>query len=107
VDLLADGDHLGLEGTDGVEVAVRLGLEARGVSRGIAHELNNPINFVTSSAHSLRRDIDDLNTVVNGALALDPADGALPDQVAALHHTAEDLDLAYTQREVEELLTGI
>ena len=77
------------------------------LTAGIAHELNNPINFVTSSAHSLRRDIDDLNTVVNGALALDATDAALAGRVTALQRSAEDLDLAYTQREVEELLTGI
>ena len=30
------------------------------LTAGIAHELNNPINFVSSSAQSLRRDFDDV-----------------------------------------------
>ena len=30
------------------------------LTAGIAHELNNPINFVASSAQSLRRDFEDL-----------------------------------------------
>lgn len=77
------------------------------LTAGIAHELNNPINFVTSSAHSLRRDIDDVNRIVEGALALDAGSAALAEEVKAVQQQAVELDLAYTQREIAELLTGI
>jgi len=47
------------------------------LTAGIAHELNNPINFVASSAQSLRRDFEDLNQVVNELKAMDPTDPEL------------------------------
>lgn len=78
------------------------------LTAGIAHELNNPINFVSSSAHSLRRDIDDLNEVVEGVKLLDPENpDAVKEQVQALKRLLESRDIAFTQNEVEELLHGI
>jgi signal transduction histidine kinase len=55
----------------------------------------------------LRRDIDDVNRIVEGALALDSGSAALAEEVKAVQQQAVELDLAYTQREIAELLTGI
>ena len=78
------------------------------LTAGIAHELNNPINFVSSSAHSLRRDIDDLNEVVERVKGLDGEDPDLAlQQVRTLKRMLEQLDIAFTQQEVAELLHGI
>ena len=77
------------------------------LTAGIAHELNNPINFVSSSAQSLRRDFEDLNEVIELVKSLDPAAGVLEDQVGQLKERLSQLDIEFTQREIEELLNGI
>ena len=78
------------------------------LTAGIAHELNNPINFVSSSAHSLRRDIDDLNEVVERVKGMSGDDGDLAlKQVQELKRMLEQMDIPFTQKEVAELLHGI
>lgn len=77
------------------------------LTAGIAHELNNPINFVSSSAQSLRRDFEDLNEVIELVKSLDPTAGVLEDQVGQLKERLSQLDIDFTQREIEELLNGI
>ena len=47
------------------------------LTAGIAHELNNPINFVSSSAQSLRRDFEDLNAIVEAVKSLPVEDLSL------------------------------
>ena len=41
------------------------------LTAGIAHELNNPINFVSSSAQSLRRDFDDVAEIIQSLQSWD------------------------------------
>ena len=77
------------------------------LTAGIAHELNNPINFVSSSAQSLRRDFDDVSAVVAALDELHGTESALLPQVEALHKMLKEMDLAFTMKEIEELLTGI
>ena len=77
------------------------------LTAGIAHELNNPINFVSSSAQSLRRDFEDLATVMDRVSSLDSDDQELAERIAALHEEMKRLDVAFTLQEVEELLSGI
>jgi hypothetical protein len=77
------------------------------LTAGIAHELNNPINFVSSSAQSLRRDFEDVSAVVEALDKLHGAESELVPQVEAFHKRLEEMDLAFTMKEIEELLTGI
>ena len=77
------------------------------LTAGIAHELNNPINFVSSSAQSLRRDFDDLNTIVNGIKNLDPGSSELASQLKNLQDQLRQMDVDFTQKEIDELLSGI
>lgn len=77
------------------------------LTAGIAHELNNPINFVSSSAQSLRRDFEDLNAVVEAIKALPEDHPELSDKVADVHALLGQLDIDFTQQEIEELLNGI
>lgn len=77
------------------------------LTAGIAHELNNPINFVSSSAQSLRRDFDDVSAVVAALDQLHGTESELLPQVEALQKKLQEMDLAFTMKEIEELLTGI
>jgi signal transduction histidine kinase len=77
------------------------------LTAGIAHELNNPINFVSSSAQSLRRDFEDVSEVMERVLALGPEDPELQSTITALQEKIAALDLGFTMKEIEELLTGI
>ena len=77
------------------------------LTAGIAHELNNPINFVASSAQSLRRDFEDLSKVVDKLKVMDPLSPNLNQEMGQLKEMFGALDIEFTQREIEELLNGI
>ena len=77
------------------------------LTAGIAHELNNPINFVSSSAQSLRRDFEDLNAIIDLIKAIDPSATNLNEQVSSVKDKLSQLDIEFTQQEIEELLNGI
>ena len=77
------------------------------LTAGIAHELNNPINFVSSSAQSLRRDFDDITEILRMLTAMGADDEALQEKVQALQDHMIQLDMAFTMKEIDELLTGI
>ena len=77
------------------------------LTAGIAHELNNPINFVSSSAQSLRRDFDDVTEILRMLTAMGADDEALQEKVQALQDRMTQLDMAFTMKEIDELLTGI
>jgi signal transduction histidine kinase len=77
------------------------------LTAGIAHELNNPINFVSSSAQSLRRDFEDVASILQEVERLDSEGEQLDEAVRELHALVKRLDLEFTMKEIEELLTGI
>ena len=77
------------------------------LTAGIAHELNNPINFVSSSAQSLRRDFDDITEILRMLTEMGADDEALQEKVQALQDRMIQLDMAFTMNEIDELLTGI
>lgn len=77
------------------------------LTAGIAHELNNPINFVSSSAQSLRRDFQDMNAVVDSVKSLNPESEDLAGSVVAIKQQLAQLDIDFTQKEIDELLKGI
>ena len=77
------------------------------LTAGIAHELNNPINFVSSSAQSLRRDFDDVTEILRMLTEMGTDDDALQEKVQALQDRMTQLDMAFTMKEIDELLTGI
>ncbi len=77
------------------------------LTAGIAHELNNPINFVSSSAQSLRRDFDDVAEVIQSLQSWDGETEALQEKVQTLHARMAQLDLEFTMKEIDELLAGI
>ena len=76
------------------------------LTAGIAHEINNPINFVSANVNPLRRDINDVLGIVRQYQGLDPA-GNVAAQLAEIRAAADNLDLTYTLEEIHKLLDGI
>lgn len=76
------------------------------LTAGIAHELNNPINFVSSNVNPLRRDIDDILDLLDSYdKALD--EGNLEEKLPELHRMKEELEIPVLKEEIDQLLNGI
>jgi signal transduction histidine kinase len=96
-------DHLRLTQKQLVESEKLAGLGQ--MTAGIAHELNNPINFVTSNVGPLQRDIADVLTVLDAyrALGKEPT----PHDLERLQQQCEELDIAFVRKEITQLVQGI
>lgn len=81
------------------------------MTAGIAHELNNPINYVQSNATSLRRDLEELIEIVNAhSLALEALSEGSPgamEMVTSAREKARSLDLGFLIEESRQLIQGI
>lgn len=76
------------------------------LTAGIAHEINNPINFVTANIKPLQLDIDDLNEIITKYEALDVT-ANIQDQLTAIDKFKKQIDLDFVQTEIKGLLSGI
>ncbi|MEN8136983.1 MAG: 7TM diverse intracellular signaling domain-containing protein [Bacteroidota bacterium] len=77
------------------------------LTAGIAHEINNPINFVLSNIKPLSQDVSDIMEVLKRYK--DVASKEMPENVEYLKivELEEDLDIEYTSNEIYDLLGGI
>ncbi len=75
------------------------------LTAGIAHEINNPINFVTSNVKPLNRDVRILLETVDAMekMILDYA----PGQHKEAKRYKEEIDYDYLKVEIDQLLSGI
>jgi two-component system NtrC family sensor kinase len=76
------------------------------LTAGIAHEINNPINFVSSNITPLKRDIKDIMEVIefyrsSGEREFSEA------TIKSARQLEEDLELDYVLDEVDQLLKGM
>lgn len=76
------------------------------MTAGIAHELNNPINFVSSNISPLKRDIEDLFEVLDKYDNLKDGENIKVklDEIAELK---KDLEVDFIRTEIDQLLKGI
>ena len=76
------------------------------LTAGIAHEINNPINFVTSNIKPLRLDIDDIKTLLEKYDQVEKS----PNMQDAFREVAaykKQIGIEYIHEEISELLRGI
>ncbi len=76
------------------------------MTAGIAHEINNPVNFVRSNVQPLKRDVDELIEIISQINPSLPMDD-LQSKWNALQQKYKELDVDYLQKEIYQLLQGI
>lgn len=76
------------------------------LTAGIAHEINNPINFVTSNINPLRRDIDDILSIVKLYDELSP-NVDVASHLKKVNDLKEELEADFLIEEIDMLLKGI
>jgi signal transduction histidine kinase len=77
------------------------------LTAGIAHEINNPINFVTSNVAPLKRDIDIIFEMLDTVEAVALQDTPVETKVQTLENYKEEMDFDYLRTEISHLLKGI
>lgn len=75
------------------------------LTAGIAHEINNPINFVSANVMPLRMDIADLLELVKHYESLKPEN--FEQQIGTIKAFRQQIDLDYVKTEIDTLLSGI
>ncbi|MFD1770816.1 sensor histidine kinase [Sphingobacterium suaedae] len=78
------------------------------LTAGVAHEINNPINFVTSNVAPLKRDINMIWDTLAEVERLAFADGLSDSEKhKQIKRFKEDVDIEYLKTEVDFLLKGM
>ncbi len=80
------------------------------LTAGIAHEINNPINFVKSNINPLRLDIKDVFDVFSQYNSLHNVNGDVPAYKTQLQQIAKfqkDIDIDFIKEEIFQLIKGI
>jgi two-component system NtrC family sensor kinase len=75
------------------------------LTAGIAHEINNPINFITSNIAPLRRNIGEIVEVMQEYRRVDPAQAAA--QLADLRVREERLGISESIAELDDIINSI
>lgn len=76
------------------------------LTAGIAHEINNPINFVTSNIKPLELNVLDLLNIIDKYEKVDASQN-IEEQINAIDAYKKKIDLAYINEEIKTLLAGI
>jgi len=76
------------------------------LTAGIAHEINNPINFVTSNVKPLQLDIEDLKDIIKKYEGIDLEKDIKP-QIDEIEVYKKQIDLGFINNEITSLLSGI
>jgi signal transduction histidine kinase len=76
------------------------------LTAGIAHEINNPINFVVSNVKPLQRDIEDIQELVSKYEALE-TNGSINEKINEINKFRKEIDYDYIKEEISTLLKGI
>lgn len=76
------------------------------LTAGIAHEMNNPVNFITANIHTLRMDFEDLLSLLEQYSLLEKAE----DKAVVLQRIQaykQEIESEYLFEEIRQLLDGI
>lgn len=77
------------------------------LTAGIAHEINNPINFVTSNINPLKRDVEMILDVMNTIENVSQSDASVEEKKKQIDDYKEEIDFDYLVMEIRHLIKGI
>ncbi len=77
------------------------------LTAGIAHEINNPINFVTSNVAPLKRDVDMLIDAITTIEEVGLSEDSIEEKQDRIEEYKEEIDFDYLKIEIGHLLKGI
>jgi signal transduction histidine kinase len=90
-----------------VELVNREKMSSLGLlTAGIAHEINNPINFVSASVSPLKRDINDIVSILHKYDKIKNGN-VTPEKLAEIQEYKDELDTPFLIEEIQALLNGI
>lgn len=75
------------------------------LAAGVAHEINNPIGFVTSNLASLAEYAEDLLAILDAYAEAEPLIGRDPHALAAIRRIKEERDLDFVRGDIGTLLS--
>lgn len=76
------------------------------LTAGIAHEINNPINFVSANIQPLLQDVNDIIELINKYKKIAESNESSP-LMKEIKDFEEEIDLDYVLNEITELINGI
>jgi signal transduction histidine kinase len=77
------------------------------LTAGIAHEINNPINFVTSNVNPLKRDVEMVLEALAKIEEISVSDASAAEKQKQIQDYKEELDFDYLTLEIKHLIKGI
>lgn len=77
------------------------------MTAGIAHELNNPINFVSSNVVPLQRDLDEVFEILDKYHEVEKDDPEASSKIQEAKALAKTYDIDFLKTEIKQLLSGI
>lgn len=76
------------------------------LTAGVAHEINNPVNFISGNVLPLRRDMEDVFSVLD-SYEKEVNNQGLIDVFSSVEERKTDLDIQFVKEEIQQLLEGI
>jgi len=76
------------------------------LTAGIAHEINNPINFVSSNIPPLRQDLEELTSIINKYEEIS-IETDISIKLDEINRFKEELDYEYLKTELNTIVNGI
>lgn len=76
------------------------------LTAGVAHEINNPINFVSANIKPLKEDLADIAECINRYESV-VRENKLEDLFSGVQQFKNNTDIAFSMKEIQDLLRGI
>lgn len=76
------------------------------LTAGIAHEINNPINFVTSNVSPLKRDVEDVFEVLDKYSVIEDGN-QFDSEKENIEALKDEIEIDFVRSEIQSLLKGI